>query len=272
MRKTYIYSDPLNDDFAGNNIKRRPLPENYRYERNGHVWHFLRFTVYRLVAKPIVFIVLKTVWRQRFENKKVLRSAGGGYYVYANHTGGVLDAFCPNSAGRKSNSIVVGPDAMSIKGLNSILYLLGAIPMGSTIHQMADMKRCIKNRVARGECVTVYPEGHIWPYYTKIRSFADDSFMFPAADGKPVYTFTNCYTRGRLIKYPKVVTYVDGPFIAPEGTSPRAARRYLRDECLRVMRARAGQYSDYAFAEYIFDGDISEEGENEYDDKERSSI
>lgn len=260
MRKTYIYGDPLNDDFAGNNIKTRPLNKNYRYERNGAHWRIMRTVLYGLIAKPIVFAVLKTVWHQKYINKDVLKSVSGGCYVYANHTGGVLDAFCPNSAGKKYNNIIVGPDAMSLRGLNSVLYLLGAIPMGSTIHQMASMKRCVLERVRRGECVTIYPERHIWPYYTGIRPFTDDSFMFPAADRRPVFTFTNCYVKRRFSRFPRVETYIDGPFFAPEGASPRASRQYLRNECYNAMQKRAKEHSVYEYAEYIFDGDINTGG------------
>ena len=31
MKRTYYYSDELNDDFAGTNIKRKELPLNYKY-------------------------------------------------------------------------------------------------------------------------------------------------------------------------------------------------------------------------------------------------
>lgn len=252
MRKEYYYSDPLNDDFANNNIKTRPLSESYVYERGGAPWRFLHRLIYSGIARPVVFAALKTVWRQRFVNRKALKSVKGGYYVYVNHTAGAMDAFLPNIADSRDNSIVVGPDAMSLKGLNALLYLLGAIPMGSSIRQLAGMKQCILSRVARGETVTIYPEGHIWPYYTDIRDFSDSSFMFPAADRRPVFTFTNCYSLGRLLKYPKVTTYIDGPFFPPEDMSPRSARKYLRDACYAAMKKRCGEYSTYEYAKYIY--------------------
>lgn len=259
MRKKYYYSDEQNDDFADNNIKTRPLREGYVYDRGGIGWRLGRFIVYNIIARPIVFVTLKLVWRQRYVNREALRSVSGGYYVYANHTGGVLDAFCPNAADRRNNNILVGPDAMSLRGLNWLLYLLGAVPMGSSIRQLADMKRCVLSRTRRGETVTIYPEGHIWPYYTDIRAFGDSSFMFPADDRRPVFTFTNCYTKGRLRKTPKVTTYIDGPFFAPDDMSPRAARKYLRDQCFAAMKKRCGEYSLYRYTEFIFNGENANE-------------
>lgn len=252
MRKKYCYSDPENDDFAGFNIKTRPLGESYEYERSGALWKVLHRFIYSVIARPIIFVALKTVWRQRFVNREALKGISGGYYVYANHTAGAMDAFLPNIADSRDNSIVVGPDAMSLRGLNSLLYILGAIPMGNSIRQLAEMKRCVLSRVARGETVTIYPEGHIWPYYTDIRDFSDSSFMFPAADRRPVFTFTNCYSKRRLLKYPKVTTYIDVPFFAPEDMSPRSARKYLRDKCYTAMKKRCAEYSLYEYAEYIY--------------------
>lgn len=263
MRKTYFYTDPQNDDFADNNIKTRPLKEDYKYEHGGIFWRIMHRFIYSGIARPVIFAVLKTVWRQRFVNREVLKSTKGGYYVYANHTAGAMDAFLPNIADHRDNSIVVGPDAMSLRGLNSLLYLLGAIPIGSSIRQLAEMKRCVYGRVQRGETVTVYPEAHIWPYYTDIRDFGDSSFMFPAADKMPVFTFTNCYSRRRLLKRPRVTTYIDGPFFAPEDMSQREARRYLRDKCYSAMKARCEKYSLYKYVEYVNANANENENESE---------
>lgn len=250
--KTYIYSDMLNDDFAENGIVRKELSADYRYLRNSIFWRAVRFLVYALIARPLVYLLVKLIYRQKFANKEMLKQTDGGYYLYANHTGGMLDAFCPNIADfTKNNYIIVGPDAMSIKGLNNILYLLGAIPQSSCLRQMREMKNCIFSRVSEGSSVTVYPEGHIWPFYTGIRPFRNDSFMFPASDGRPVYAMTNCYQKGRFLSFPKVVTYIDGPFFADSELSARENRQQLRDKCYNAMKARAKEHSDYEYTKYI---------------------
>ena len=74
MRQRIIYyRDEVNDDFAGTNIKTKPLRENYRYIRESAVWKTASFVLYRVIAQPLVFLFVKTVYRQRFENKEVLK-------------------------------------------------------------------------------------------------------------------------------------------------------------------------------------------------------
>lgn len=273
--KTYIYSDMLNDDFAEYGIVRKELSADYKYQRNSILWTAGRFLVYDIIARPLVFLFTKLVYRQRFVNRDILKKTEGGYYLFANHTGGVLDAFCPNIADiSRNNYIIVGPDAMSIKGLNNILYLLGAIPHGSCLRQMRELRDCVFSRVGGGDSVTVYPEGHIWPFYTGIRPFKDDSFMFPAADGRAVYAMTNCYRKGSFLSFPKVVTFIDGPFFADSKLSARENRKLLRDKCYNAMKARADIYSDYEYAEYIYRGDNAEAQiiEGEYTDEEHKPI
>ena len=41
MKKVITYRDPVNDDFAGTNIKTKPLPEWFRYTHTNPVWRGL---------------------------------------------------------------------------------------------------------------------------------------------------------------------------------------------------------------------------------------
>ncbi len=45
--------------------------------------------------------------------------------------------------------------------------------------------------------MTIFPEAHVWPYYTGIRPFGEAAFHYPVATGKPVYTMTVTYQRRR---------------------------------------------------------------------------
>ena len=112
------------------------------------------------------------------------------------------------------------------------------------------MTRCVHKRVADGNLVTVYPEAHIWPYYTGIRPFPDHSFGYPARDGAPVYAMTSCYQKRPFGKRPKVITFLDGPFF-PDMNLPLPQRKQkLRQQCHDAMVKRAEAYSTYRFYEY----------------------
>ena len=152
---------------------------------------------------------------------------------------------------RKGRSyIIVGPDALSIPLIHNFLQMLGAIPLGSTIRQSRDMAASVHSHITKGDLITIYPEAHIWPFYTGIRPFPAASFGYPARDGAPVYAMTSCYQKRRLGAFPKVVTYLDGPFY-PDMSRPLPERKQrLREQCHAAMVKRAEECSNYAYYAY----------------------
>lgn len=98
--------------------------------------------------------------------------------------------------------------------------------------------------------MTIYPEAHIWPYYTGIRPFKAVSFQYPVKLKCPVFALTNTYHRmGRKGGEAGIVTYIDGPFFADESLNPREARQRLRDKVYFCMLERSRE-SDYEYIEY----------------------
>lgn len=252
-QKIYRFNDPVNNDFAGTNIKTRPLPESYRYIHQDPLWLAAEFILYRMIAQPVATLWVKIGYSQRFVNKKALDAVKDrGGYLYINHTNKLLDAYCPQMLRYDRRTyIVVGVDALSIPGIENIVEMLGAIPVGSTIPQKEEMRECVFRRAAGGGMIAVYPEAHIWPFYTSIRPLPESSFEFPARDGLPSFAVTNCYQKRRFGSFPKVTTYIDGPFYPDKALSERENRRLLRDMCEKAMRKRAAQYSTYQYVSYI---------------------
>lgn len=149
MNKIIYYSDPLHDDFAGTNIHTKQLNPKYQYIHTGLCWRIAGFFLYNIFARPLVFLFTKLAFRQKVVNRDALKKSGkSGMYLYANHTNMLLDAYCPNIIYlRKTNYIIVGPDIMSIPGMNTILEMFGSIPIGSTIKQKAQMQSCVFSRI-----------------------------------------------------------------------------------------------------------------------------
>lgn len=211
-RKTIYYENELTDDFAKMGIEIKPLRENYRYIHRGPLWRLFSFILYRIIGQPLAWLYTKIVPLHRFKNKKAILKVGiSGAYVYANHTNFILDAFLPNLIRHfRRGYIVVGPDTMSVPGLNTIVEMLGAIPLGSTIKQKKEMIRCVKTRIRQRNLITIYPEAHMWPYFTGIRPFTDASFSYPAHTGTPVFAMTTCYQKRKIGSFPKTVKCPQG--------------------------------------------------------------
>ena len=253
MEHVIYYSDELHDDFAGTNIDTKPLPEDYVYIDRSPLYRVSAFIVYRLLARPLVWLYCKLGFLHVFRNRSVLRaSRGRGAYFIGNHTNAGLDSFVPNIIRPgKLNYIIAGPDAMSLTAIRTLLKQLGVIPIGSTLEQAREMSECVSERVSEGASVTVYPEAHIWPYYTRIRPFPPGAFRFAAKDGEAVYTLTTCYKRRLIGSMPRAVTYVDGPFYADMSLPLKKRMEKLCLECRETMEHRAAEQSDYEYVRYI---------------------
>ena len=63
------------------------------------------------------------------------------------------------------------------------------------------------------KCVVIYPEAHVWKYYTKIRPYPSTSFKFPVHCNVPAFCMTTTYYKRKLGKKPGIVVYIDGPFM-----------------------------------------------------------
>ena len=48
---------------------------------------------------------------------------------------------------------------------------------------MKEFRKAIAYRVGQNQSVAIFPEAHVWPYYTGIRPFSDASFQFAVDTG-----------------------------------------------------------------------------------------
>lgn len=240
-KKNY-YSDELNDDFAINKIKVKKSNKVFKYVHTNPIWRWCEFMIYNVIARPLVWILNKVFFHQRIKNKRILRRfRKKGYFIYSNHTNGMADAFTPNLLSRKRNYIVVGRETVSIKGIKGIVSMLGAIPIYANLDEIGPFNECIKRRIHQNKSVTIYPEAHIWPYYTKIRNFKRDSFRYPVELNVPVYALTNTWQKRRFSKKPKLVSYLSGPIFPNETMGRSDAMEDLKQrvyfEMVKVTRS-----------------------------------
>jgi len=267
VKKVCYYHDALHDDFAGTNIDTIRLPDDYVFvDRNP--FFVAGETLLRLIVCPILYLILLITLVLRMRNLKVLKAARGcGYFIYGNHTNTLLDAYVPSLiAFPKKVHIIANPDAVSIKGLKTVVRMLGAYPIPSSLNGMRNFVAGVREYIGMGRVFAIYPEAHIWPYYTDIRHFGKESFHYPADCDAPSFAFTNIYVKRKctLIRKPKVVTYVDGPFY-PDASLPRAQRiEKLRDEIYRAMKTRADAQEKYEYIHYQYTDDPDEVGMKEY--------
>ena len=126
-----------------------------------------------------------------------------------------------------------------MKGLKKLVPLLGAIPLPGNMTSAKNFLNAIKKRVKKGSSITIYPEAHIWPYYTKIRPFKETSFQYPVELNVPIFTLTTTYHAGTKEGSVKIISYIDGPFFPDLTLGKREAKKQLHEIALKTMQKRS---------------------------------
>ena len=95
----------------------------------------------------------------------------------------------------------------------------------------------------------IYPEAHVWPYATKIRPFSKASFHFPVENNLDSFCVTTTYQKSKLFKKPKVVIYVDSPFVVDNELSRKEKSKALAEAVSNKMIERS-KISNVEFVTY----------------------
>lgn len=281
MRINY-YNDELNDDFAEDKDKIKPIKidENYKYIHKNLLWNITAIILYRIIFSIPVYIHTKIKYKFEIVNKEALKKEKkNGYFIYGNHTNEFIDPFFPTFITYpKRVYVIANADNVSIPGLKTAIRMLGALPVPDNIKASKNFFKAIKYYINKNRVIAIYPEAHVWPFYTKIRNYKSVSFKYPIELDKPVYSFTTTYqkfennkrkkdnTRKKDNKYDtiktnnmndevikneigpkealkkdkiKIVTYVDGPFYPDKTLNKKEAQEKLRNEVYEAMNNRS---------------------------------
>ena len=239
------YQNELEDEFSTARITPRKIDGSYSYNIEKLSRRIIHAICYTVLARPLAKLFLKLRFRHRIVNRDVItvtlqEKGHTGYFLYGNHTHAIADALIPSMVCAPADAVViVHPNNVSMPVLGRITPYLGALPLPDDAEAARNFMRAVQIAVERGNCVTIYPEAHIWPYYTKIRPFPDTSFRYPLQYNAPVFCFTNTYQKRSKGRGINIVTYVDGPFYADENLKGRQRRQELRDRVYAAMVERS---------------------------------
>lgn len=242
MRDVIYYKDELNDEFSEAKIIPRKIDGKYVYIHKNPIWKFCAFVVQNILSMPIKFFYVKIKFKIKYIGKEKLKKyKNDGYFVYVNHTQPFADTFIPTlPIYPKKNFFIVNPENVSMKYLKTLVEMLGALPIPCDKEGMRNFLDAIENKVNKKCSITIYPEAHIWPYYTKIRNFKSVSFKYPIKYNKPSFCMTNTYVKDEKRKGKvKIETYIDGPFFADEKLPLKERQQDLRDRIYNCMVERS---------------------------------
>ena len=252
MAKNKIqYFTRFDEDLVETADQNYQLKDNFKWIRTDWQFNFLA-TVISAGAKAFGYGFNKLVLRQRFANLDVLKPyCGQGYFIYANHTQPVGDVFLPMLAGGARKYYVICAQAnLGMPIIGPLLPYGGAMPIPSDIHQLPSLIKAVDYHIKHGDFVTVYPEAHVWPYYTGVRPFSEAAFHFPITTNAPAFVMTNTYQKAKWGKRPQMVTYFDGPFY-PDSTLPRKKRQQKLMQDVKEQMERRAALSNVEYIKYV---------------------
>ena len=255
--RVVTYKDPINEDYACNGIKPYKLKDNFIYVHKNKMWRLCSHIAYTAIAKPLVFVIGKISRSIKVENKEVLKNVKKtGYFLYGNHTtaydGITAPAFV---ATNKKTYTICNPSALSLKGLQNFVMMLGAMPVPNTPINLKNYLDAIEYRVNQNRVITIFPEAHIWPCAQIIRPFSDTSFVYPARFNKPVVAMVTTYHTKKpsysLKKMPKMKIILSEPIYPNPDFNEKENMKYLHDQVYDFMVSTLNKTKKVDYINYV---------------------
>lgn len=247
--RTYYYKD-YDEDLVKSKNQDYKLKDNYKWIHNNIAYKFCSSFLY-VIAYIISYFYCKLFLHIKIENREMLdKYKNKGYFLYGNHTQPIGDVFIPAHACKSKRIYTIVSQAnLGVVGIGPLLPMLGAIPIPNTIKENAKMFEAVVKRISQKKCVVIYPEAHVWPYYTKIRPFQETAFNFPVSCNALSFAMTTTYRKRKFGKKPKIVVYIDGPFIPDTNLNKKDRQEKLCQEIYNCMQKRS-RSSTYKYIDY----------------------
>lgn len=228
MQRDYWFTD-YDTDVVTNRKQPQTLPDDFDYRASAAV---------SAVVNPLATTF---AWGYRLTHGVKIIGAERlvpGAFIYANHTQPLGDVFLPRTL-HQPVAIVAGAANRGVPILGRLLPYGRALMLPSGRRQYPNFLKSLRVRHDRGEVILIYPEAHVWPYYTGIRPFAAAALHYPISLQAPVYTLTTTYAANR-----RLVLYLDGP-LPYDQTAPRKRQQAQAHAAVSAqLRQRAAQSLD----------------------------
>lgn len=254
-KKRIVYFQSYEDDVVESSDQQYVVPDDYAWICEGWKFKAVSTLMYGLI-RILSPIYCRGFLHMRIVNKELLdQNIDGGCCLFANHTQPVGDALLPVWINRRRRIyVIVSPANLGIPVIGKAIPYLGALPATGRIQDLRKLNQAIKQRLKEKQCLVVYPEAHVWPYYTGVRPFSEASFLYPVAENVPAYCMTTTYQKRRFGKKPRATVYIDGPFFPLQEGSKRDRANDLRRQVYECMQNRS-RSSTYEYIQYVKGGE-----------------
>jgi len=252
------FSDIYNDDFDETSLARPGVPKEYKYIRKNPFLVFINAFLYYGLAKPVLSIgcIFNGIKVYNRDKLKELRKAKTGVFLYGNHVA-IMDVFKVQAfvVHRRVNIIGFSDSLAISKFVTFLVRAFGFLPLPepTDFTNIKKLQEAIEYSIkVKRQHILIFPEAHIWPYYTKIRDFKNGSFHYPAKLNAPIMPFVTVWRKVWWRKKP-CQTIVFGDLIYPKKEyDVHQNRDYLREECLKQMNNLSHSFKQYEYVKYVY--------------------
>lgn len=256
-KKPIYYFNELEDDFGKKHIATNLYHGQVVIQRKGF-YSLVSNLFFYLIAVPIVYCLmkLKGVKIRGKENIRKLKFEKKGFYIYSNHAG-IFDTTIQYIISLPRRNETIGySDAESNPGLRFIVPLLGYIPLPTDVHDMRKFNDAMKFYLEKNHTITIYPEAHIWPTYTKIRNFKRVSFRYPATFNVPILPvfYARRVRKGfwKLFSHPRITCLIGEPIYPDSSLSVKENAQQMGDKCYEALKALSESIPQEEYWKYVY--------------------
>ena len=251
MKENEIYYDKsYEDDLVISKNQEYKLPDNYKWIHSNVFYRFFSSILYR-IAKFCGAIYCKCFLHIKIENKDILKKyKKQGYFIYGNHTQPIGDVFIPALLSSKRIYTIASSSNIGVPVIGPLLPMIGILPIPKELKRTKKIIEAVYTRISQNNAVIVYPEAHVWPYYTKIRPYKDTAFGFQVDTNSISFCMTTTYYKRKYGKKPGIKVYIDGPFKIDTNLNKKENKEKLCKEIYECMVDRS-KNSFYDYIKYV---------------------
>lgn len=247
--KTYYYKT-FEDDFVVSKNQNYKLSDNYKWIHNNIIYRICSNILY-CIAYIFSIFYCKFFLHVKVKNGELLNKyKKQGYFIYGNHTQPIGDVFIPTQVCKtKRIYTIASPSNLGVAVIGPLLPMLGILPIPTSVSKMKELLEAVNQRIKEKHAVIIYPEAHLWPYYTKIRPFSSTAFKFPVDTNSPSFCMTTTYYKRKFGKKPGIMVYIDGPFV-PDESLPKKERKEKLCQEIYECAVKRSKNSIYEYIKY----------------------
>lgn len=216
------------------------IDKNYQFVPTSKLFHFISNLLYWF-AFPIVIVFNKLFYNFHIEGFENLKKVTSGKITVSNH---IHPMDCTMNAIANFPHKVYFPTLKSnfqIPVVRHLIRLLHAIPIPDKIDTKIKFFQCLNTLLQNNQTIHFYPEGSLWPYYHKLRTFKDGAFRLAVENQVPiipmVYQFQEATgIRKYIKKNPFITLTVLEPIYPASNLKKAEAIQLLKNQVYDSMK------------------------------------